>query len=147
MSEFGQKWVRMTQNGTNAGHFQIRFQYILARWPEKVPDLSYLGQYEPLWAKSDIPGLYLSWQKLVLISLINIKCAKKFVYIIVTHELFNYTTYIYLLYSKCFINTTTTSIISDKFGKWGLNLYWLLSKYWIKYSVYQNMYCYRYKMN
>ena len=29
MSDLGQKWVRLAPNGTNAGLFQIRFQYIL----------------------------------------------------------------------------------------------------------------------
>ena len=45
---FGPKWVRLAPNGTNRELFQIRFR--TARYSEKVPDLSHLGQ-------SDIPYL------------------------------------------------------------------------------------------
>ena len=44
------KWVRLAQNGTNPGLFQIRFQCIWRGgakctdiWSEKAPDLSHLG--------------------------------------------------------------------------------------------------------
>ena len=55
------KWVRLAPNGTNPGLFQIRFQCIWRGgancteiWSEKVPDLSQLGQSDPLCSQTTI---------------------------------------------------------------------------------------------
>ena len=60
MSDLGPKWVRLPQNGTNPGQFQIRFQNIFAHRAKIVlkSDLkkSHLGQSDPLWA-SNLPSM------------------------------------------------------------------------------------------
>ena len=43
-------YVLLGPNGINPGLFQIRFQWNLI-WSEKVPNLSHLGQHDPLWAQ------------------------------------------------------------------------------------------------
>ena len=57
------KWVRLAQNGTNPGLFQIRFQCIWRPgakcteiWSEKSPDLSHFG---PIWPtlEPNLPSL------------------------------------------------------------------------------------------
>ena len=50
------KWVRLAPIGINPGLFQIRFQCIWRpRWSKKVPDMSHLGQAEPLWGQNRLP--------------------------------------------------------------------------------------------
>ena len=62
------KWVKLTPNGTNPGIFQIRFSTFGSVEPnvlnliwKKSPDLSHLGQFDPLWGQNWPPSLVWQW--------------------------------------------------------------------------------------
>ena len=56
MPDLAPKWVRLVINGEIPGHFQIRFQYSLARYAGFVLFRANLTHF---WAKSDTPLLHL----------------------------------------------------------------------------------------
>ena len=53
MSDLGQKWARVVQNGTNLGLFQIRFQYILAQRQNVLKSDLKKSRICPIWGQSD----------------------------------------------------------------------------------------------